>query len=70
MPEDATHAFQLWKDAGYHTGLIGKNHCFERAEDLALFDTLVRDWSRLAVRTRRDAWHGVVSSDRGDSSCP
>ena len=39
MPDDATHAFQLWKDAGYHTGLIGKNHCFESAEDLALFDT-------------------------------
>ena len=39
MPAGATHAFQLWKDAGYHTGLIGKNHCFDREEDLALFDT-------------------------------
>ena len=39
MPTGATHAFQLWKQAGYHTGLIGKNHCFECAEDLALFDT-------------------------------
>lgn len=39
MPAGATHAFQLWKEAGYSTGLIGKNHCFERAEDLALFDT-------------------------------
>ena len=39
LPAGATHAFQLWKQAGYHTGLIGKNHCFERAEDLALFDT-------------------------------
>ncbi|MCZ6678804.1 MAG: sulfatase-like hydrolase/transferase [Candidatus Poribacteria bacterium] len=38
MPQDATHAFQLWKDAGYCTGLIGKNHCFERSEDVALFD--------------------------------
>lgn len=39
MPGGAIHAFQLWKEAGYHTGLIGKNHCFERPEDLALFDT-------------------------------
>jgi len=39
MPAGAAHAFQLWKAAGYHTGLIGKNHCFERPEDLALFDT-------------------------------
>jgi choline-sulfatase len=38
MPSDAVHAFQLWKDAGYHTGLIGKNHCFETEADLALFD--------------------------------
>jgi arylsulfatase A-like enzyme len=39
MPAGAVHAFQLWKEAGYHTGLIGKNHCFDRSEDLALFDT-------------------------------
>jgi len=39
MPPGATHAFQLWKEAGYHVGLIGKNHCFEQAQDLALFDT-------------------------------
>ncbi len=39
MPEGATHAFWLWKNAGYHVGLIGKNHCFDREEDLALFDT-------------------------------
>jgi arylsulfatase len=38
MPAGAMHAFQLWKEAGYRTGLIGKNHCFERPEDLALFD--------------------------------
>jgi choline-sulfatase len=44
MPAGATHAFQLWKQAGYHLGLIGKNHCFERPEDLALFDT----WCDLA----------------------
>ena len=38
MPSGTTHAFQLWKAAGYRTGLIGKNHCFQQAEDLALFD--------------------------------
>lgn len=39
MPAAATHAFAIWKEAGYHTGLIGKNHCFEQPGDLALFDT-------------------------------
>ena len=39
MPEEAAHAFQLWKDAGYHTALIGKNHCFAHSKDRALFDT-------------------------------
>jgi arylsulfatase A-like enzyme len=38
MPAHAVHAFQIWKEAGYRTGLIGKNHCFDRPEDLALFD--------------------------------
>ena len=39
MPPGALHAARLWKETGYHLGLIGKNHCFERVEDLALFDT-------------------------------
>jgi arylsulfatase A-like enzyme len=39
MPAGAVHAFQIWREAGYHNGLIGKNHCFTRPEDLALFDT-------------------------------
>ena len=38
MPESETHAFQIWRDAGYTTGLIGKNHCFVSEDDLALFD--------------------------------
>jgi len=38
MPGDATHAFKLWKEAGYRCGLIGKNHCFEEQSDLDLFD--------------------------------
>ncbi len=28
MPPNETHAFDIWRDAGYTTGLIGKNHCF------------------------------------------
>lgn len=39
MPADATHAFKVWKKAGYHCGLIGKNHCFADQADLDLFDT-------------------------------
>jgi choline-sulfatase len=39
MPADARHAFRLWRAVGYHNALIGKNHCFERQEDLALFQT-------------------------------
>jgi len=39
MPPHADHAFKIWKEAGYHLGLIGKNHCFEEETDLALFDT-------------------------------
>ncbi|MFQ6042855.1 MAG: sulfatase-like hydrolase/transferase, partial [Candidatus Poribacteria bacterium] len=35
MPADAIHTFKIWKEAGYHNGLIGKNHCFNRPEDLA-----------------------------------
>ncbi|TFG66430.1 MAG: hypothetical protein E4H27_09960, partial [Anaerolineales bacterium] len=39
MPPDAVHAFKIWKEEGYHCGLIGKNHCFNQETDLALFDT-------------------------------
>lgn len=38
MPAGVEHAFKLWKRAGYRTGLIGKNHCFEHQEDLDAFD--------------------------------
>ena len=51
MPAGVPHAFKLWKEAGYHTGLIGKNHCFQRPEDLALFDV----WC--------EASHGGLSKD-------
>ncbi len=39
MPGGAAHGPRLWKEAGYHVGLIGKNHCFAEPDDLALFDT-------------------------------
>ena len=39
MPRGADHAFRVWRVAGLHTGLIGKNHCFTEPDDLALFDT-------------------------------
>jgi arylsulfatase A-like enzyme len=39
MPPSVQHAGRIWKDAGYHLGLIGKNHCFASEADLALFDT-------------------------------
>jgi arylsulfatase A-like enzyme len=39
MPPGADHAFRVWHEAGLHTGLIGKNHCFVTPEDLACFDT-------------------------------
>ena len=37
MPDSETHAFQIWKDAGYTTGLIGKNHCFVDLDDLDVY---------------------------------
>lgn len=39
MRPGASHAFRAWHGLGYHCGLIGKNHCFEQPDDLALFDT-------------------------------
>jgi arylsulfatase A-like enzyme len=57
LPPGAPHAMRLWKERGFRLGLIGKNHCFETAEDLALFDTRLelghggaqgQDWGRPA----------------------
>jgi arylsulfatase A-like enzyme len=39
LPAGTAHATRAWQEAGYHVGLIGKNHCFEQPEDLACFDT-------------------------------
>lgn len=38
MPEDELHAFRIWKEMGFTTGLIGKNHCYVAPSDLDLFD--------------------------------
>lgn len=38
MPENEQHAFRIWKENGFTTGLIGKNHCFIEPGDLELFD--------------------------------
>ena len=65
MPPGATHAFQLWRKEGFHIGLIGKNHCFETAEDLALFDTWC-EISHVAMRkgypTRGMPWFRPIES--------
>lgn len=57
MPNGVPHAMRVWKDAGFHVGLIGKNHCFASDEDLALFDT----WNEISH-------HGLpaVDRDKGD----
>ena len=38
MPSSQLHAFRIWKELGYTTGLIGKNHCFIEQDDLDLLD--------------------------------
>ena len=38
MPSGQLHAFRIWKELGYTTGLIGKNHCFIEQDDLDLLD--------------------------------
>ena len=40
MPPGELHAYRIWKELGYTTGLIGKNHCFEDPSDLAMIDVL------------------------------
>ena len=40
MPPGQLHAYRIWKELGYTTGLIGKNHCFEQPSDLELLDVL------------------------------
>ena len=58
MPEGATHAFKIWKKEGFTTGLIGKNHCYDRQEDLDLFDI----YCELGHRGRPDYQRRCVPS--------
>lgn len=53
MSPNALHAFKIWKELGFHCGLIGKNHCFMDPKDLALFDT----WCEIS--------HGGLNRRRG-----
>ena len=57
-PGAASHAFRLWKEAGYHCGLIGKNHCFEQPDDLDLFAT----WCEIS--------HGGLPDDPATKGMP
>lgn len=38
LPAAADTALNVWKEAGYTTALIGKNHCFDPAASGSLFD--------------------------------
>jgi len=38
MPKNEQHAFRIWKNNGFTTGLIGKNHCYIEPSDIELFD--------------------------------
>lgn len=38
MPPGELHAFRIWKELGYTTGLVGKNHCFIQRSDLETLD--------------------------------
>ena len=38
MAPNQLHAFRIWKELGYTTGLFGKNHCFIQNSDLDLID--------------------------------
>lgn len=67
MPPDATHAFALWKGAGYQLGLIGKNHCFEQPEDLDLFDVwceIGHGWLDANAQTKGMPWFRPIEGIR------
>ena len=51
MPPGELHAFRIWKELGYTTGLIGKNHCFIQKSDFATLDV------------RLELSHGGLSKD-------
>ncbi len=62
MPPGELHAFRIWKELGYTTGLIGKNHCFIQQSDLATMDVRCEiSHSGLS----RDNYLGEVASLQG-----
>ena len=62
MPPGELHAFRIWKELGYTTGLIGKNHCFIQNSDLATLDVRCEiSHSGLS----RDNYLGEVASRKG-----
>lgn len=62
MPATERHAFHIWKERGFETALIGKNHCFELEADRALFDVYAECTHGSVVRrTRGREW--VVPPD-------
>ena len=64
MPAGATHAWQLWKEAGYATGLIGKNHCFRAGGGFGTLRRVECLYPRRAQRGATDARHGLVPARR------
>jgi arylsulfatase A-like enzyme len=66
MPAGANHAFRIWHTAGYHCGLIGKNHCFDRPEDLDLFDT----WCEISHGGLCEISHGGLPKNAETKGMP
>tara|TARA_Y100001960_G_scaffold307569_1_gene364016 strand:- start:287 stop:1726 length:1440 start_codon:yes stop_codon:yes gene_type:complete len=52
MPDNELHVFDIWKQNGFKTGLIGKNHCFETKKDISNFDTFI-EYDHLGTNDNR-----------------
>ena len=59
MPPGELHAFRIWKDLGYSTGLIGKNHCFQDPSDLETIDVVCE------LPHLRPPRRGITGNNRG-----
>ena len=65
MRPESLHAFEIWKSLGFQCGLIGKNHCFETEEDIALFDTycdISHVWRGRGLPNRGMEWFRPLES--------
>ena len=60
MPENEQHAFRIWKDNGFTTGLIGKNHCYIKPSYLELLDV------RLEISHVGLPQQGIFSDYKGE----